>query len=65
MNIAVLVLWYLVGYVGCVWALTRHEDVTHATLYRLSVFAFLGPLGVAMIVFCLFDSNTVAIRRRK
>lgn len=66
MNIAVAaILWYLIGYVGCVRAWSRKFDVTLEDMILFLLAAVLGPTIPAIICASYFDYNKVVIRRRK
>lgn len=65
MNIAAVILWYLVGYAGCVWAVSRHRDVTGHNLSVFTMLALGGPVFPILLLIALADTDKVVIRRRK
>jgi lipid-A-disaccharide synthase-like uncharacterized protein len=65
MNIALIILWYLIGYVGCIWAVSRKYAVTETDFVIFLFFAVFGPVVPLMFVLFTADSGKVVIRRRK
>lgn len=65
MNIAVVILWYLIGYVGCVWSISRIGDITRHDLCLFLLFAVLGPIAPIIAFFSTWNADAVVIRRRK
>jgi hypothetical protein len=65
MNIAVVILWYLIGYVGCIWSISRVADITAHDLGLFFLFAVLGPIAPVIACFSTGNADAVVIRRRK